>query len=578
MKPYSRGNTLNRHLRSLLAILLSFSASGISAQEAQQLPRLVETVNVRVINVDVVVTDKRGKPIQGLKMSDFEIYENGKPQPVTNFYEVSGRETSTATVPVATGTATTAAAATTAPAAPSQSDPDTDTTKRKIIYFIDNLSLNPLNRNNVFKSMKKFAKESMRPGDEAMIATWNRSIKTRVPFTRDPAVIIQELDGIARESASGLQNLSERRSSESRIREARSYEEAISTARSYAQSVEHDLRQTVTALNGLMATLAGVEGKKIMVLTSEGLPMSPGREMFFFIDDISREKPEWQRGSSMIEGMSFDSSLLIQSIARTANANGITLYTLHAGGLGAGMESNSAENQQPTGIVVQQAALSNSTDSLNLLADMTGGLAAIGTNNFPMAFSRITQDLGAYYSLGYRSTTERVDRQRSIQVKVRNKGYIVRSRRTFVEKSIPTEMTDRVVANLFYINRANDLKIVMKTGIPVAVERDRFQVPVEVHIPMDNLTLIQQGEVLVGGFSVYIGVADDRGDMSDVNQQSHRLNFPLAEAEKMKGKDYVYSVALIMAKGLNKISIGVVDEISNTTGFDRRPLMVKDLR
>jgi len=568
---------LNRHLRSSFAIILSFAVSGAFAQEAQQFPKLVETVNVRVINVDVVVTDRRGNPIPGLKISDFEIYENGKSQPVTNFYEVSGKTSTAEASPVAAPAVTTTSAAAAA-SAPATSAPGADATKRKIIYFIDNLSLNPLNRNNVFKSMKKFARESMRPGDEAMIATWNRSIKTRVPFTRDPAVIIQELDGIARESAFGLQNLSERRSAESRIREARNYEEAVSTARSYAQSAEHDLRQTVAALNGLMATLAGVEGKKIMVLTSEGMPMSPGREMFVFIDDISREKQNWQRGSSLIEGMSFDSTQLIQSIARTANANGITLYTLHAGGLGAGMEGSSAENQAPIGLAVQQAALSNSTDSLNLLADMTGGLATIGTNNFPAAFSRINQDLEAYYSLGYRSTTERVDRQRNVQVKVKNKSWIVRSRRTFVEKSIPTEMTDRVVANLFYINRANDLKIVMKTGIPVAVDQDRFKVPVEIHIPMDNLTLIPQGEVLVGGFSVYIGVADERGDMSDVNQQSHRLNVPQAESERMKGKDYIYTVELIMAKGLNKISIGVVDEISNTTGFDRRPLMVKDLR
>lgn len=559
---------MNRPWKASLALVLSLHMTSALAQ--QTIPPLVETLEVRVINVDVVVTDRAGKPIKGLEMKDFEVFENGKPQTVTNFYEVSeaaGRlEAGAAPQPVA-GSPSAAA------------DRRPTSTPRKIIYFIDNLSLNPLNRNHVFKTMKQFARESLRPGDEAMIATWNRSMKVRVPFTRDVAQIVQELDGISRESAFGVQNTSERRSAESRIREARSYEEAISTARSYAQSVEHDLRQTVSALNGLLATLAGVEGKKILVLTSEGMPMSPGREMFVYIDDVAREKTDWQsRGSSLMEAMGFDSSQLVQSIGRSANANGITLYPLHAGGLGAGMEG-SAENSAPIGVGVQQAAISNSTDSLHLLADMTGGIATVGTNNFQRAFDRIEQDLGSYYSVGYRSSTERVDRQRSVQVRVKNnKKYIVRSRRTFVEKSVPTEMNDRVIANLFYPSRANDMKIVVKTGLPVPRDNDIFKVPLEIHIPMESLTLIPQGEILSGGFSVYIGVANKDGDMSDISQQSHRLTVPPGDLEKAKGKDYVYSVDLLMEKGLNKISVGVVDEVSNTTGFDLRRLMVKDLR
>mgnify|MGYP006153926625 CR=1 FL=1 len=53
--------------------------------------------------------------------------------------------------------------------------------------------------------------------------------------------------------------------------------------------MEHDLRQSVSSLNALMSTLAGVDGKKILVLTSEGFPMQPGREIFTFIEDVARE-------------------------------------------------------------------------------------------------------------------------------------------------------------------------------------------------------------------------------------------------------------------------------------------------
>src|SRR5687768_17632530 len=65
------------------------------------------------------------------------------------------------------------------------------------------------------------------------------------------------------------------------------------------------------------------------------------------------------------------------------------------------------------------------------------------------------------YTTLFRSAgTERVDRQRNVQVRVNNKNYVVRSRRTFVEKSVETEMNDRSVANLFYPQSTNDLGIV----------------------------------------------------------------------------------------------------------------------
>ena len=144
--------------------------------------------------------------------------------------------------------------------------------KRRIIIYIDNLSLAPFNRNRVFTQMKEFLKTAMRPGDEAMVATYNRSMKVRVPFTRDAQQVSSILDAIAGESGLGVANRSERKSFEDRIRDATSYEDAIASARTYASSVEHDLRQGVASLNALMSTLAGVEGKKILVLTSEGFP------------------------------------------------------------------------------------------------------------------------------------------------------------------------------------------------------------------------------------------------------------------------------------------------------------------
>ncbi|MDX1582698.1 MAG: VWA domain-containing protein, partial [Thermoanaerobaculia bacterium] len=426
------------------------------------------------------------------------------------------------------------------------------------------------------------------PGDEAMIATWNRSMKVRVPFTSDRGFLKQQLDVIAGESALGAHYKSEKEQVQERIKEASSVGQALVEAKSWALSVEHDLRQTVRAVNGLLEQLAGVEGKKAMVMTSEGFYIQPGREMFFYIDAIKSSRTDWrQTGGVMLEGLGFSASRMIQSIAQTANANDITLYTLHAGGL-VGVESISASSREPMPIGVQQAALSNSTEALALMANMTGGLATIGTNNFDRAMERIERDLSSYYSLGYRSGSQRVDRQRSIEVRLKEcergesncerDSYRVRSKRTFVEKSIGSEMTDKVIAKLFYKGEENDLGIVLRTRRPRQTDQDIFVVPLEIHIPIDKLTLLPQGTSKNrGGFSLWVVAADSEGDMSEVTTQSHTVMLTDEQLDELEGRHYIYEVELRMRKGRNTISVGVLDDLSKIKGFRTLPVFARNL-
>jgi VWFA-related protein len=557
-----------RFTRATSAILIAALTTGplLAQQKTQpaELPKLVENIDVHVIGVDVVVTDKKGNPITGLTKDDFRVFENGEEKAISNFSEIDGR---VAKPPVATGTA--------APEPAAKKEEVPEQLKRRIILYVDNLSLAPFNRNRVFKQMKDFIKDVMRPGDETMLATYNRSLKVRVPFTRDPVQIQQMLDSVAGESGFGIANKSEAKDVMGRIRDATTYDEALADARTYASSVEHDLRQSVESINGLLTTLAGVEGKKILVLTTEGFQIQPGREVFAMIDDVARDKG-WQ-SSSTLEAMSYNGAPLIESIAKTANANGITLYAVHAGGLAAGSEGTSADNQQAISYNVTSAAVSNTTESLQLMAELTGGLATTRTNNFAGAFKNIERDLDSYYSLGYRAGTERVDRQRTLEVRVNNRALNVRNRQTFVEKSTFQDMSDRVIANLLYKTKSNDLGVRVKVNAPIPAD-DLFKIPVEVQIPVDNLTLLQQGEAHMGGFSIYVVVGNKDGDMSDVSRKSHQITIPLADFPKTKGRYYTYTLDLMCERGLNKISIGVVDDVSNVTGFDRQQVIAQDLR
>src|SRR5258706_243196 len=222
-------------MRKLSAISVLFLASlPLGAQQPPPPPPqteapapYLEKMDIRVINVDVVVTDKKGNRVRGLTRDDFEIYENGIPKPISNFYEV---ESEPKPVPQP-GTAAVPAKKTAAQIAEIP-----DNQRRRIIFYIDNLSLAPFNRNRVFKDMKKFLETAMRPGDEAMIATFNKSIKVRLPFTRDPVQVGQMLDAIMGESALGISGRSESRDAMKRIQDANTADEATAIARQYAES------------------------------------------------------------------------------------------------------------------------------------------------------------------------------------------------------------------------------------------------------------------------------------------------------------------------------------------------------
>src|SRR6266540_5746070 len=103
-------------LVSLAAVLILSAATVQTPPQTTPHPvPYLESIEIQINNVDVIVTDRDGNRVYGLKQSDFVLRENGTPQPLTNFSEVRG--------------ATHAAAA----AAPSQ--------PRKIVLLLDELAL-----------------------------------------------------------------------------------------------------------------------------------------------------------------------------------------------------------------------------------------------------------------------------------------------------------------------------------------------------------------------------------------------------------------------------------------------------
>ena len=77
------------HLRRPLAAflgLLALSAGSVLAQAPAGEDSFGEAIRVNVVNLDVFVSDRQGKPVVGLKAEDFAVTEDGKPVKITNFY------------------------------------------------------------------------------------------------------------------------------------------------------------------------------------------------------------------------------------------------------------------------------------------------------------------------------------------------------------------------------------------------------------------------------------------------------------------------------------------------------------
>ena len=74
---------------ALLAVLFSFPLWA-SPNAQPVIPRAGETIEVSIVDFDVIVTDKNGARVHGLTRDDFEVFEDKKPQTITNFAAYEG--------------------------------------------------------------------------------------------------------------------------------------------------------------------------------------------------------------------------------------------------------------------------------------------------------------------------------------------------------------------------------------------------------------------------------------------------------------------------------------------------------
>jgi VWFA-related protein len=547
-----------------LAAAILCLAGTIAAQKApvpappqKALPPVSERVEVSVTNVEVVVTDSKGNRVSGLTRADFEVYQDGLPQTISNFYAVSGGK-----VLLDDGTVV----GLESPAAVAELPVDL---KARYLLFIDNLNLQPQNRNRMFKRLEEFVTQTIGPRAEAEVVTYNRSLKVRRKFTADPSEIVATLDEIEHETGGGTTMVGERRDALHEIDESQSVDQAIQTARTYSRSLRNDLEFTVDAIKSTLDGLAGVDGRKVFVYVSEGLPSTAGAELF---DQIQRKYQDGASGATL-EQFEFDMNTKYARIIQAANAQGVTIWALDASGLTT--ESLiSAENRsfdtRPSDFLLRQ----NMQSPLLLMAEQTGGMAAINTNDWKRSLDELSKDFSNFYSIGYRANRSAVDRPHSLEVRVKKKGLSVRTRKGFLEKTIETRTSDAVLASLFYTRSDNPLGVNVSIGAQKPYDQENFAVPVRIAVPIGKLGLVPVGDHYEATFFVYVVARDAAEKQSDLAIQRQLVTVPTKDLDNAQRKDYYYDFTMTVSPGAQRLSFAVRDGISNLVSYYQKNLFV----
>jgi VWFA-related protein len=583
-------------------ILVFALAASLAAQE-----KVAETIEVRVANVDVVVTDRTGHPVHGLTKDDFEILENGKPQTITNFYEVGSAPSLPLTVSTPSSGGQTpppvpqTTAAATAP---------TDVRARRFMVVLDNYSLEPIQRNSVITALRKFIDANMKPNDEVSLISWAQQIDILTPLTSNKADVLRALDAAMARSRAGMSAGQEDERARQQCRDLMldvdekdpdapqtpgvssgghssvtyRWEDAYIACeggiQAFADSQWAKAKSLLIDMKSIVSRFAGVDGRKVLVLAGASLPEHPGRQAYMWLYQQFQPYQKFIKKTQINPTKAFGQSgsrsqtFSIDDLAHSANANGVTFYMIDAADTRDSMsaEKRGLPDERTNANAENFMQFTDTASAYHTLAAITGGAALSNTQNFDAAFQILDRDLTSFYSLGYKLSAD-AQGERSITVRVKKQGLYARSRTSLTPKNADDEMNDRVIANVLHQGVKGEWSVHLSAQEPQK-NGDRFNVPVTVELD-PKITLLPQDQKLVGAFTLYIVVGTKEGAMSKVTKVARKIEVPAAGEADFRSKPMKYTLALSVRPGDNIISVGVADQVSNINGFDRVDVAAK---
>jgi len=418
----------------IVAGLLALLADTHAQQPATPLvapQRPTFRTSVDLVSSDVIVRSRRGQFQADLAKDDFELYEDGVKQELTSFVLVHGGRAYTTQVaaptPIREGIIL------------PPSRPTNDAAGRVILFVVDDLHLDFRQTPHIRSLFKKMGQQLVHEGDLfGIVSTGTSSIAIDLTYDRT------RMDEAANRITGGGMKPSEIIEQSANGETPAEVTHRAHVAFSTVYDLLHNLEQTHNR-------------RKAVVLISEGYDFDPFTAARMGQATIGLNNPNMQqqndpndpnsqtvdpRNDPMNMGNRFadtDLAIELNELTREANRANATFYSIDPRGLVAGQDLD--EQVDPT---EWESHLRKSQDSLRVLAEQTGGIAVVNTNDFDKALKRIDAETSDYYVLGYYSSNpDPTQRRRLVDIKVkkpdRDGGNLeLTYRHEYVLKPLPT--------------------------------------------------------------------------------------------------------------------------------------------
>lgn len=571
-------------MKSLRIFVVAFAimmvAGPILAAKNTPTPRPIggltftDEYELTVVNVDVFVRDKKGQPIQGLTQDDFKIFQDGQEKPLSNFavytQEVFQHHLATP------GPGPT-------PTPLPDVQPDLEIKPIYVVIYVDNENLRPLQRNRVLRKLRQWVKDTLRPPMQAMVVTYQKNLKVVQPFTSDPREVTEALRSIRMQTGGRVERDSTRSDIIDLMREYQDQErerpnagttnrqlylQAYRQISAFADEEANNLHFSLSAMREMVTMLSGLPGRKSMLYISDGLPMVPGVDLIYEFMAVFHN----QQILSLVSR--YDMSSQFQSLTSFANGLGVSIYTVETQGLK--VESGiSAEYRYTQDITSTSVGSHNYQDSLRYLAENTGGLAIVNTNNVSPGLDRIRQDLYTYYSLGYTINSSGGDKVHRIKVvSPTHPEYKLRYRRRYIEKSLESKVQDKVMTALVFDVDENAMQVDVEAGRPAPATSERWTVPLHITFPLRKVAVVPEGDDYVGRVVLFVAARDSDGKQSDLQRQEHEVRVPMKDYDEAQRKRFSIDLSLLMEKGNFTVAVGLMDQITRQASYQAMKLRI----
>lgn len=540
-------------MRAVFILLAAAFPLLAQTQTPQQLPPLVETAEVRMVNVDVTVTDSEGRPVSALTRDDFEVYADGDRREIEGFYAVED-----------------AAVRLLRNEDPMPSEPQM---RRRFVLMIDNNTVQKPHRDAAIEFVAGFLDNVQADNYEWAVLSVGKDVETLQSFTSDKEAVRAALLKARRKPTFQVQSNIDRDilsdPGRAALRESSSYDFG-ETAR--FQSQEQTRRNLMAGMNSAKAVIqtcraySAAAGRKALVMITGGMELNTT----FAIADDGRDRNTQDMKRNMEQ--------MLNTMVREANAANFKIYIVKPGGHQNHAPQHDVSNRTAGlggshrrpffGDGFTSGGDTSDVDSSSLtLALQTGGryLASSDTTH---ALELIDEDATNFYSLAFRPDHPEDTKYHTLKVRVKKPDVQVSHRSGYVSLSSDQRLELSLRAPITYAKEKGILPVTLEVGNPEKPDSQKRLVPIVVTLPVQSLTLLTRGQRRVGRVHVYLSIYDETGNNVGYHHRVHNVDIASDQAAPFR-----HEMKVGLKKGKFTVVVTLRDELSDEigTGF-------KDLR